>query len=114
MLHCLFITHTQEKANVKSAARDVITEEPTIVVRGNIAQLKDAHLVVEREVLCKLPNMTKVPLILLASYYVFNKTHEGPFSNLFVLMEYYIMRRSVPKKKTRVQLFLAQLAHVND
>lgn len=99
---------------MKLAARDVITEEPTIVVRGNIAQLKDAYLVVEREVLCKLPNMLKVPLILLASYYVFNKTHIGPFSNLFVLMEYYLMRRSIPRKKTRVQLFLAQLAHVND
>lgn len=96
------------------AAHDVITEEPTIVVRGNIAKPRDAYLVVEREVLCKLPNMTKVPLILLASYYVFNKTHIGPLSNLFVLMEYYFMRRSVPTKKTRVQLFLAQLAHVND
>ena len=99
---------------MRLAGRDVITEEPTLVVRGNIAQLKNAYLVVEKEVLCKLPNMTKVPLILLASYYVFNKTHKGPFSNLFILLEYYIMRRSVPTSKTRVQLFLAQLAHASD
>jgi len=91
-----------------------MTEEPTIMVRGNITQLKDAYLVIEKEVLCKLPTLTKVPLILLASFYVFNKTHTGPFTNLFVLLEYYIMGRSVPKRKTRVQLFLAQLAHVND
>ena len=99
---------------MRSAACDVIAEEPTIIVKGNIAQPKCAYLVVEKEVLCKLPNMTVVLLILLASFYVYNKRHRGPFSNLFILLEYYIMGHSVPTNKTRVQQFLAQLAHVND
>ena len=96
------------------AARDVITAEPTIVIRGNIVQIKDAFLVIEKEMVCKLPNITEVALILLASFYVFNKRHTGVFSNLFILLEYSMMGRSVLRKKTRVCNFLAQLAHAND
>lgn len=99
---------------MRLAAQDMISEGPNIVIRGNIARVKDAFLVVEKEVLCKLPSMTEAVLILLASFYVFNKRHEGVFSNLFIFLEYSIMGHSIPKKKTRVQNFLAQLAHVND
>ena len=92
----------------------MVTEGPTIVVRGSIFRAKDAFLVVEKEVLFRLLSMTEAALILLASFYVFNKRHEGILSNLLIFLEYSIMGHSIPKKKTRVHNFLAQLAHIND
>lgn len=58
--------------------------EPTIVVRGSLASIKDAYLVIEKQVLCKIPEMKEVVLILLASFYVFNFHYTNGFSNLFV------------------------------
>ena len=91
----------------------MITEDPNIVVRGNIVQVKDAFLVVENEVICEIPSMTDAVLVLLASYYVFNKTHDGGHTDLFIFLEHSIMGRHVPVSKTRVHNFLGQLAHVN-
>ena len=34
------------------------------------------------------------------------------FSNLFMVLECYIMGRAIPSDKTKVHNFLAQLAHV--
>ena len=90
------------------------TDEPTIVVRGSITHIKDALLVVEKEVVCKLSSMGTAVLILLASFYVFNKCHTGVLSNLLIFLEYTILGRSIPISKTRINLFVAQLAHVND
>ena len=100
--------------DVTLAVGNLITEEPNIVIRGNIVQVKDAFLVVENEVICKIPSMTEVVLVLLASYYVFNKTHDGGHTDLFIFLEHSIMGCRVPVRKTRVHNFLGQLAHVND
>ena len=96
------------------AADGVITKGPNIIIRGNIAQVKDAFLVIDKRFICKLPSMTEAVLILLACFYVFNKAHEEGFSNLFIFLEYSILGHSIPNKRTRVHNFLAQLAHVND
>ena len=97
--------------DVSLAARDVITEQPNIVVRGNIVHVEDAFLVVENEVVCKIHSMTEAVLVLLASYYTFNKTLNGGHTDLFILLEHSIMGRPVPIRKTRVHNFLGQLAH---
>ena len=91
----------------------MITDDPNIVIRGGIAEAKDAFLVVEKELLCKLPSIDAA-LILLASIYVFNRRHEGAYTNLFFFLEHSIMGHSIPKKKTRLYNFLAQLAHIRD
>lgn len=106
--------HTQEKGDVRIAAANTITDGPNVIVRGTIAQVKDAFLVIDKQILCKLPSMTEAVLILLACFYVFNKKHEEGFSNLFIFLEYSILGHSIPNKRTRVNNFLAQLAHVND
>ena len=99
---------------MRSVQCSVKTDEPTIVVRGSIAHIKDALLVVEKEVVCKLSRMGKAVLILLASFYVFNKHHSGVFSTVFIFLEYNILGNSIPVSKTSINHFIAQLAHVND
>lgn len=86
--------------------------EPAIVVRGSLASIKDTHLVIQKQVLCKIPEMKEVVLILLASFYVFNMHYTTGFSNLFMFLECYIMGRPIPSDKTKVHNFLTQLAHV--
>ena len=90
----------------------IVNMEPAIVIRGSLVSIKDAYLVVQKQVLCKIPEMKDVVLILLASFYVFNMHYTSGFSNLFMVLESYIMGRSIPKNKTKVHNFLAQLAHV--
>ena len=90
----------------------VMNMEPTIVIKGSVSLVKDAYLVIQKEVLYKIPEMNEVVLILLASFYVFNMHYTKGFSNLFMYLEYHIMGRPVPRDKTKVHNFLAQLTHV--
>ena len=87
--------------------------EPTIVIEGSLAGIKEAYLVIEKEVLCKIPKIKEAVLILLASFYVFNINYTSGLFNLFMFLEYHIMGRPVPSDKTKVQNFLAQLAQCN-
>lgn len=102
--------YIQEKADLRLEEYD----EPTVVIRGSIAQVKDAFLVVENELLCKLPSAKEAALILLASSYVFNKCHTGGFTNVFILLEYSIMGRPISLQRTKLLNFTAQLAYVNN
>ena len=86
--------------------------EPTIVIRGSLVSIKDMYLVIQKQVLCKIPEIKDVVLILLASFYVFNMHYTSGFSNLFMVLEHYIMGRTIPKSKTKVHNFIAQLAHI--
>ena len=89
-----------------------VNMKPAIVIRGSLVSIKDTYLVVQKQVLCKIPKTKDVVLVLLASFYVLNLHYTSGFSNLFMFLENYIMGRSIPKSKTKVYNFLAQLAHV--
>ena len=69
-------------------------------------------MIVEKQVLCKIPNITQAPLILLATFYVFNMEYTRGTSNVFIFLEYYFMGIRAPKEKTKVGNFVSQLAHV--
>ena len=98
--------------DIDSAHYIVVNMEPTIVVRGSLTSIKDAYLVVQKQVVCKIPRIKEAILILLASFYIFNMNYTRGFSNLFMVLECYIMGRAIPSDKTKVHNFLAQLAHV--
>ena len=104
---CLVV---QENDNVNMAAQQHIT--PTVMIRGSLSNPKDAFLAVEKEVLCKLPNVSEVALTLLSTFYVFNMQYTHGTSNVFVLLEYYFMGIKAPKEKTKVGHLISELAHV--
>ena len=100
----------QENENVNTAAQNYIT--PTVMIKGSFPQPKEAFLVVEKEVLCKIPNISEAGLILLATFYVFNMKYTHGTTNVFIFLENYFMGMKVPKDKTKVGHFISQLAHV--
>ena len=89
-----------------------VNMEPTVVIRGSLVSIKDTYLVVQKQVFCKIPKIKDVVLALLASFYVLNLHYTSGFSNLFMFLENYIIGRRIPKCKTKVHNFFAQLTHV--
>ena len=100
----------QENDNVNTAAYEYIT--PTVMIRGSLSNPKEAFLVVEKEVLCKIPNLSNVALALLATFYVFNMEYTRGTSNVFIFFEHYFMVITAPKEKTKVGHLISQLAHI--
>lgn len=98
--------------DIDSEQYTVMNMEPTIVIKGSLTSIKDAYVLVQKQVVCRIPKMKEAVLILLASFYVFNMNYTKGFSNLFMFLECYIMGRAIPSDKTKVHNFLAQLAHV--
>ena len=56
--------------DIDSAHYIVVNMEPTIDVRGSLTSIKDAYLVVQKQVVCKIPRIKEAILILLASFFI--------------------------------------------
>lgn len=102
---------TQENANTKDEAAELLIPQPCIMVRGSMAEPKEAFLCIERTVLCKAP-CCEIPLILMAAFYVFNMEYTQGLINVYTFLEYTLLNHSLPKDgKTKLKQFLAQMSH---
>lgn len=81
--------------------------QPLIIVKGCLQEPKEAYLVVDRMILCKL-KLANVPLALLAAFYVFNVHYTPGCSNFYTFLESYFLSLK-PPKKARIGNFLSQL-----
>ena len=52
----------------KDAGLEMPTAQPCVVVRGSLQEAKDAFLVIEKHVFCKVP-LAEIPLALLAAFF---------------------------------------------
>lgn len=85
---------------------------PVAIVKGTLSEPKEAYLAIEKEVICCVP-INEIPLILLASFYVFDMKYTQGVSNVFLFLENYFLGFKVPKEKTKIYNFISQLAHIH-
>ena len=91
-------------------AHNVIIPQPCLLVRGDIGNPKDEFLVIENAVLCKIKDCKYIPLVLLASFYVFNIHYPPGLVNLYTFLECIILQFQAPKERARVNNLLIQLS----
>ena len=85
-LYRSYIKILQETASIKKAAEEVPTSQPCVIVTVREQDVKDAFLVIEKNVICRIP-YTDLPLALLAAFYTFNMHYPEGCNNIYSFFE---------------------------
>ena len=101
----------QENESTKSYISHLKIMTPLAIIKGTITDPKHAYLTTKKEYLFEFP-IKEIPLMLLASFYVFDMKYTHGLTNVFMFLEHYFLGLRVPKEKTKVHNFISQLAHV--
>ena len=105
-----FLTNIQENADLSTMAYNAIIPHPCVLIRGSMSDPKDAFLVIEKSIICKITNCKWIPLLLLASYYIFNIHYPTGLVNFYTFMECIILQFKPSKDRTRINNLLIQLS----
>ena len=92
----------QENADLSTVAYNAIIPHPCVLIRGSMSDPKDAFLVIEKSIICKITNCKWIPLLLLASYYIFNIHYPTGLVNFYTFMECIILQFKPSKDRTRI------------
>lgn len=95
----------QEFADVAKEAQNV-SPQPVVMVRGTQVKVKDAFLVCEKMVLSRI-DADDIPLMLFATYYVFNIRYPIGCTNFLEV----IFINATPPKRARLNHFINMLEH---
>lgn len=99
----------QEDANINSEAKMQLHPQPTIVIQGEVNNMKAAYIAVEGHILCKVP-VKQLPFMLLFVYYVFNLKYPSGCSNFYSFLEYLFLGVT-PPKRSKLQHFLTSISN---
>ena len=106
----VYILSIQDNADIQLyGAR--FDPEPRIMVRGTLQAPKDAFLIVESNVLCKLSQFDRMCLLLVGTFYVFNMVYTKGLGNFFCFVETSLMGYKMPKDKFRVAQLMSLLSN---
>ena len=94
-----------------SAVSQIKVLTPIILIKGTLTDFRDAYLVIEKDVICKVP-IEEILMILLASYYVFDMKYPQGLTNLYMFLENYFLGFKVPREKTKINNLISELAHI--
>ena len=101
------LSFLQEDADASIDAKQQLHPQPVVVVRGKKKSIKDAYIVTEGQVLCKVP-IAQVPFALLSAFYIFNMQYPSGCTNFYSFLEF-IFLDLTPPKRSRLQLLLQTL-----
>ena len=107
-IYYFYACYMQDTTTPKDAATEMCTAQPCVVVRGSLEDLKDAFLVVEKQIICKIP-LREVPLALLSAFFSFNMHYPQGCTNFYTFFECFFMGKKTPSKKTRLASMLARI-----
>ena len=74
------------------------TAQPCVVVRGSLEDVKDAFLVAEKKIICKVPPI-EVPLALLATFILLTCTIPKDARIFILYLNVYFWAEKFPTKK---------------
>ncbi len=97
---------------MKKAAEEVPTTQPCVVIKEVTGSVCDAYLVLEKQIVCKLPP-DELPLGLLAAFYVFNVHYPDGCSNLYSFFESALLQKKHGQRKTRLAGVMATLSNMD-
>ena len=84
------------------------TAQPCALVRGSLQDVKDAFLVIEKQVHCKIPAQ-EIPLALVSAFFVFNMHYPPGCTNFYSFLECFFMSKQTPRKRVHLSSILARI-----
>ena len=89
---------------MKKAAEEVPTSQPCgVVAVQDHSDVKDAFLVIEKKIICKIPH-ADLPLALLAAFYVFNMHYPEGCNNIYFFLRLHSWGRRILGGRLALQL----------
>lgn len=101
----------QEFTDVAEEAKQAVHPQPLVIIQGTAADPKDAFLVCEKQVLSKVA-AGDLPIVLFATYYVFNMQYCSGCTNFFSFFEVLFIN-AAPPKRAKLNHFLNMLEHTS-
>ena len=106
----LIIIVIQEDADIGLEAKSIGFPQPAIILRGNFFHPRDAFLVIEGQMLCKVP-LLNIPYVLLCAFYSFNMQYTYSCNNFYSFLEYYFLNGNIVKR-SKLQHFITCLNNI--
>ena len=91
-------------------AKNQVHPQPVIIVRGEKNRIKDAFIVTESHLLCKVP-VLELPFLLLATFYIFNMQYPSGCTNFYSFLEFFFLGIE-PPKRSKLQHFITSISNV--
>ena len=98
----------QGDSNLTTAAKQNSNITPYILSCDE----EELYLIVDKIVVCEIPNYLDVPFVLMSAYFVFNICYPRGCNNLFSFMEILTLNYPSEKASPTVKHFLSSLANV--
>lgn len=83
--------------------------EPYIIVIGSVHHYTQAFLIIDNRVIGEVEDIETIPIVLLASYYVFNICYPKGFGAFYSILEVIILKTQLSKTSPSVQHVFASI-----
>lgn len=100
----------QEFSDASTEAKNAECPQPVIIIRGQTKSPKDGYLAVENRIMTKI-DLSDVPIILFAAYYVLNMQYCTGCTNVFSFLEVLFLN-APPVKRSKLKNFLNSLDNI--
>ena len=102
-------TYTQGATDVKRVAEENNILEPYVIVIGSPDHYTQAFLIIDGRLIGEIKDVEIVPLVLLASYYVFNICYPKGLSAFYSILEVIVLNTPLSKTSPSIQHVFASI-----
>ena len=106
------VSCTQGAVDVKRVAEENNTLEPYVIVIGSPSQYTQAFLFIDGKLIGEVSDIELVPLVLVASYYVFNICYPKGLGAFYSIMEVILLNTPLSKTTPSVQHVFTSINNV--
>ena len=107
------IVWMQGAADVKRIASENKIMEPYVIILGSPENHSQAFLVIDCDVIGEINDIKLVPLVLIASYYVFNICYPKGLSSFYSVLEIIVLSSPLDKTSPSVKHVYASIMSNN-
>lgn len=97
---------------MKRVAEGNSTLEPYVIVIGSPDHYTQAFLIIDGRLIGEITDIEEIPLVLLASYYVFNICYPKGLGAFYSILEVIVLNTSLSKTSPSVQHVFASLKNI--
>jgi len=92
---------------------NIPTTQPCIILKGKLGKgIKEASLVVQKQIITKF-EPKNIVTVLLSAYYVYHMHYPDGCSNFYTTLEVLLLNQKKPASKTRIIALLNRLTYNN-
>ena len=97
----------QPTIDPNTIAEEICQASPSVILSGN-----QMFLVAEKKIICNVDKIVEAPIVLLASYYVYNMSYPVGLQTFYTYLEYVILGNKPKKTTANLSHFITYSANI--